>query len=195
MRYVLVEVVAALVRRGANAASVDRFFDAHFGTRELVAIGPRAARASRAVAANTCLRAADALYVWVAAREGLPLVTLDLVPASCKLGHPINFTSTLPHVDVISTWDRPKHAVCPPYVRHLPRGMSTGCVPEVVSGIPGWVGEAARQASDSLCVLVTIHCQERAHPHASSPRGCGKSMRTMAHVRPRDRTIASGERP
>jgi len=72
-----VEVVSALVRRGAAPAGVNRFFEAHFTTRRLVTIGPRAARAARAVAMPTRLRAADALYVWVAAREGLPLVTLD----------------------------------------------------------------------------------------------------------------------
>jgi predicted nucleic acid-binding protein len=72
-----VEVVAALARRGARTAGIDRFFETHFSTRKLVSIGPRAARAARALAARTRLRAADALYVWVAARDGLPLVTLD----------------------------------------------------------------------------------------------------------------------
>jgi predicted nucleic acid-binding protein len=72
-----VEVVAALVRRGAAPSSIDRFFEKHFGSRELVTIGPRAARAARAIASSTRLRAADALYVWLAAREGLPLVTAD----------------------------------------------------------------------------------------------------------------------
>ena len=72
-----VEVVSALVRRGAAPASVERFFEKHFASRTLVTIGPRAARAARALASTTRLRAADALYVWVAAREGLPLVTLD----------------------------------------------------------------------------------------------------------------------
>ena len=72
-----VEVVSALVRRGATPASVERFFEKHFASRTLVTIGPRAARAARALASTTRLRAADALYVWVAAREGLPLVTLD----------------------------------------------------------------------------------------------------------------------
>lgn len=73
-----IEVVSALVRRGAAPASVERFFEKHFGSREIVTIGPRAARAARAMASSTRLRAADALYVWVAAREGLPLVTADV---------------------------------------------------------------------------------------------------------------------
>jgi predicted nucleic acid-binding protein len=72
-----VEVVSALVRRGVAPSSIDRFFEKHFGARELVTIGPRAARAAKAIASSTRLRAADALYVWVAAREGLPLVTAD----------------------------------------------------------------------------------------------------------------------
>jgi predicted nucleic acid-binding protein len=72
-----VEVVSALVRRGASPASVERFFEKHFAARTLVTIGPRAVRAARALASTTRLRAADALYVWVAAREGLSLVTLD----------------------------------------------------------------------------------------------------------------------
>jgi predicted nucleic acid-binding protein len=72
-----IEVVAALVRRGAEPGRVAAFFDAHFATRKLVTIGPRAALAVRTVVGLTGLRAADALYVWLAAREGLPLVTAD----------------------------------------------------------------------------------------------------------------------
>lgn len=72
-----VEVTAALVRRGAPQASVARFLERHLGSRQLVTIGPRVARAVRAVVGSTQLRAADAFYVCVAAREALPLVTLD----------------------------------------------------------------------------------------------------------------------
>jgi len=72
-----IEVVSALVRRGVAPASVDRFFKQHFATRTLVTLGPRAARAVCGVVGLTRLRAADALYVWLAAREGLPLVTSD----------------------------------------------------------------------------------------------------------------------
>jgi predicted nucleic acid-binding protein len=73
-----VEVVSALVRRGANPASIDRFFEKHFASRTLVTIGPRAVQSARTIASKTRLRAADALYVWVAAREGLPLVSADI---------------------------------------------------------------------------------------------------------------------
>ena len=72
-----IEVVAALVRRGAVPANVAAFFEKHFVSRTLVTIGPRAARAARTVVGITRLRAADALYVWLAAREALPLVTAD----------------------------------------------------------------------------------------------------------------------
>ncbi len=71
------EVTSALVRRGIAPDRVMAFFDQHLAARRLIAIGPRAVRAARTVLALTRLRAADALYVWVAARENLPLVTAD----------------------------------------------------------------------------------------------------------------------
>ena len=72
-----IEVFAALVRRGADPATVSLFIDQHFISRKLVTIGPRGVRAVRTVIGLTRLRAGDALYVWLAAREGLPLVTAD----------------------------------------------------------------------------------------------------------------------
>jgi len=72
-----IEVTSALVRRGAAPESVARFFDTHFVGRKIVTIGPRAAKSVCQVVARTRLRAADALYVWLAVREGIPLVTLD----------------------------------------------------------------------------------------------------------------------
>jgi predicted nucleic acid-binding protein len=72
-----IEVVAALVRRGAAVNRVTLFFGKHFASRTLVTIGPRTARAVQVVVGLTRLRAADALYVWLAAREGLPLITND----------------------------------------------------------------------------------------------------------------------
>ncbi|MGH7895677.1 MAG: type II toxin-antitoxin system VapC family toxin, partial [Candidatus Binatia bacterium] len=71
------EVTSALVRRGVAPVRVAAFFDSHLRSRELITIGPRAVRAARAVVNITRLRAADALYVWVAARKGIPLVTAD----------------------------------------------------------------------------------------------------------------------
>lgn len=72
-----IEVTSALVRRGAAAESVARFLEVHFVGRKVVTIGPRTARAVCRVVALTRLKAADAVYVWLAAREGVPLVTLD----------------------------------------------------------------------------------------------------------------------
>jgi predicted nucleic acid-binding protein len=71
------EVTSALVRRGIAPDRVAAFFDQHLAARRLVTIGPRAVRAARTILAATRLRAADALYVWVAARENLTLVTSD----------------------------------------------------------------------------------------------------------------------
>jgi predicted nucleic acid-binding protein len=71
------EVASALVRRAASPSAVHRYIERDLGSREVVTIGPRAARAIAAIAARTRLRAADAAYVWVAARRSLPLVTLD----------------------------------------------------------------------------------------------------------------------
>jgi predicted nucleic acid-binding protein len=73
-----IEVISALVRRGVAPASVGRFFDKHFVSRVVVTLGPRAVRRVRGIVGLTRLRAADAVYVWLAGREGLPLVTLDL---------------------------------------------------------------------------------------------------------------------
>lgn len=72
-----VEVTSALVRRGIPPERILAFFAEHLPSRRLVTLGPRAARTTATVAATTRLRAADAVYVWVAARENLPLVTSD----------------------------------------------------------------------------------------------------------------------
>ena len=71
------EVTSALVRRGITPDRVADFFAQHLASRRLVSIGPRAIRAARTVVNTTRLRAADALYVWLAAREDVPLVTAD----------------------------------------------------------------------------------------------------------------------
>ena len=72
-----IEVSAALTRRGLRASRVAEFLTRHLAQRRLVTIGPRAVRGANRILGVTRLRAADALYVWVAAREELPLVTLD----------------------------------------------------------------------------------------------------------------------
>lgn len=72
-----IEVTAALTRRGIEPAKVAEFLALHLAQRRLVTIGPRAIRGANRIVGKTRLRAADALYVWLAAREELPLVTLD----------------------------------------------------------------------------------------------------------------------
>jgi len=72
-----IEVTAALVRRGASIATVQEYLERDLAAREIITIGPRAARAISGVAARTRLRAADAVYAWVASSRGLPFVTLD----------------------------------------------------------------------------------------------------------------------
>ena len=73
-----VEVTSALVRSGASASASRGYVESDLAARQVVTIGPRAARSMSEIAAATRLRAADAAYVWVAMRRGIPLVTLDL---------------------------------------------------------------------------------------------------------------------
>jgi predicted nucleic acid-binding protein len=72
-----VEVVATLVRAGFAPADARRAADLFVSRARLVTLGPRGARAASNTASRTRLRTGDALYVWVAEREGLPLVTFD----------------------------------------------------------------------------------------------------------------------
>ena len=72
-----VEVVSALVRAGVAAADARRAADLFAARARVVTLGPRGARAAAGVAARTRLRTGAAIYVWVAEREGLPLVTFD----------------------------------------------------------------------------------------------------------------------
>jgi predicted nucleic acid-binding protein len=72
-----VEVVATLVRAGYASVDARRAADLFVSRARMVTLGPRAARAASRTAARTRLRTGDAIYVWVAEREGLPLVTLD----------------------------------------------------------------------------------------------------------------------
>jgi predicted nucleic acid-binding protein len=71
------EVTAALTRRGVEYKRIAEFLAQHLARRRSVTVGPRAVRGTHRILGPTRLRAADALYVWVAAREELPLVTLD----------------------------------------------------------------------------------------------------------------------
>jgi predicted nucleic acid-binding protein len=76
--FFLVEVSGALARRGAPAQDIRSFVDALTASpHEVVTVGPRAARAARAIAIVAKLRGPDALYVWLARREAIALCTLD----------------------------------------------------------------------------------------------------------------------
>jgi predicted nucleic acid-binding protein len=73
-----VEVGAALARAGAELAAVRAYVESLVGAADrIVPLGSRAARHARETAMRWHLRAADAIYVSLAVREGLPLCTLD----------------------------------------------------------------------------------------------------------------------
>jgi predicted nucleic acid-binding protein len=72
-----IEVAASLARAGVPLPAIRSYVDALSSGAAVVPIGPRAARQAQETAMRWRLRAADAVYVWVAHREGLPLCTLD----------------------------------------------------------------------------------------------------------------------
>jgi predicted nucleic acid-binding protein len=74
-----IEVTSALARRAAWPKSQIEDYVARLlaPPSRLVTIGPRRASGAARVAAVTRIRAADALYVWLASREGVALVTSD----------------------------------------------------------------------------------------------------------------------
>jgi predicted nucleic acid-binding protein len=73
-----VEVSGALARLGFDGRVIGRFVDRLTAApHEVVTVGPRAARAARSIAIRGKLRGPDALYVWLARREGAPVCTLD----------------------------------------------------------------------------------------------------------------------
>jgi predicted nucleic acid-binding protein len=88
------EVAGALARLGFAAASIDAFLAALTSApHEVTTIGPKGALAAARIAVATKLRGADAIYVWLAAREGLPVCTLDREimargPAACRVVAP-----------------------------------------------------------------------------------------------------------
>lgn len=72
-----VEVAAALARVGVALPAIRTYVDELLAGAEVIPLGPLAARRSREAAMRWRLRAADAVYVWVAERHGLPLCTID----------------------------------------------------------------------------------------------------------------------
>jgi predicted nucleic acid-binding protein len=66
-----------LARVGVPLQAVRAYVDQLLAGASVVPLGPRAARQARETAMRWRLRAADAVYVSVAVREGVPLCTLD----------------------------------------------------------------------------------------------------------------------
>ncbi|HKQ71114.1 MAG TPA: type II toxin-antitoxin system VapC family toxin [Polyangiaceae bacterium] len=76
--FFVVEVSGALARQGLPEPDVQAIVEPFtHSPHELVTIGPKRARAAQRVAMACKLRGPDALYVWLAAREAVPLCTLD----------------------------------------------------------------------------------------------------------------------
>ncbi len=71
------EVASALARASFAAVQVDRFVNGFLANATVVTLGPKRARRIQGVCVATRLRAADAIYVWLAETEGIPLVTAD----------------------------------------------------------------------------------------------------------------------
>lgn len=72
-----VEVGASLARVGVALPAIRDYVGKLLAGATLVPLGPRRARQVCETAMRWKLRAADAVYVWVAEREGVPLCTLD----------------------------------------------------------------------------------------------------------------------
>ena len=72
-----VEVASALARTGFEPKWIDTHVDHLLASATVVLVGPVRSKRVQRVAMTAKLRAADATYVWVAGREGIPLVTLD----------------------------------------------------------------------------------------------------------------------
>lgn len=72
------EVSGALARQGRSRADIRNLIDLLTAApHEVVTIGVKRARAASSIAIAARLRGPDALYVWLAAREQIPLCTLD----------------------------------------------------------------------------------------------------------------------
>lgn len=76
--FFVVEVGGALARQGLSESDVHAIVEPLTRSpHELVTVGPKRALAALRVAVACRLRGPDALYVWLAAREAVPLCTLD----------------------------------------------------------------------------------------------------------------------
>ena len=92
--FFVVEVAGALTRLGYEPAAIDAFLRPLMSPpHEIVTVGAKRAQAAARVAITTKLRGPDALYVWLAAREQLSLLTLDREilargTAACRVSTP-----------------------------------------------------------------------------------------------------------
>lgn len=72
-----IEVASALSRTGFEPKWVELHVEQLLASATVVVVGPIRSKRVQRVAMAAKLRAADATYVWLASREGIPLVTLD----------------------------------------------------------------------------------------------------------------------
>jgi predicted nucleic acid-binding protein len=72
-----IEVASALSRTGFEPKWIDAHVEQLLASAVVVVVGPIRSKRVQRVAMTAKLRAADATYVWLAGREGIPLVTLD----------------------------------------------------------------------------------------------------------------------
>ena len=72
-----VEVAASLTRVGVALPAIRSYVDELLVGATIIPLGTRAARQARETAMRWGLRVADAVYVWAAEREGVPLCTVD----------------------------------------------------------------------------------------------------------------------
>jgi len=76
--FFFVEVAGALARQAIVESDIHAVLDSFTrAPHEVITIGPKRARAAVRVAIACKLRGPDALYVWLAEREGVPVCTLD----------------------------------------------------------------------------------------------------------------------
>src|SRR5262249_61751949 len=72
-----IEVAASLARVGVAPPAIRSYVDALLAGADVVTLGPRAARRARETAMRWRLRAAAAVYVWLAEPRVGPPCTLD----------------------------------------------------------------------------------------------------------------------
>jgi predicted nucleic acid-binding protein len=72
-----IEVGSALARASVAPSEIGPLVEEIVAHCDVVTLGPKRAALIRRVAVRAKLRAADAVYVWLAASRGVPLATFD----------------------------------------------------------------------------------------------------------------------